>query len=63
MLGDFNARVGSDNKEWKGVLGNHGVGKTNSNGLLLLSTCTEYNLQITNTMFRQADKYKKTVLN
>ena len=60
VLGDFNARVGKSTEEWQGVLGPHGVGKQNSNGLLLLSKCMEHNLCITNTLFRQADKYKTT---
>lgn len=60
LLGDFNARVGSDYTNWNGVLGPHGMGKMNSNGLPLLSLCAENNLTITNTLFRQADKYKST---
>ncbi|CAH1233287.1 Hypp666 [Branchiostoma lanceolatum] len=60
ILGDFNARVGNNHEQWKGVIGKHGLGKANSNGLLLLSKCAEHNLVITNTMFRQANKYKTT---
>lgn len=60
LLGDFNARVGSDYTNWNGVLGPHGMGKMNSNGLLPLCLSAENNLTITNTLFRQADKYKST---
>ncbi|XP_076028443.1 uncharacterized protein LOC143017538 [Oratosquilla oratoria] len=62
LLGDFNARVGANYNNWNGVLGLHGIGRLNSNGLMLLSMCAENQLAITNTMFRQADKYKTTWL-
>ena len=60
ILGDFNARVGRDYSSWEGVLGRHGVGKINGNGLLRLSKCAEHSPCTTNTLFRMADKYKTT---
>ena len=58
IQGDFNARVGKDDEQWRGVIGKRGVEQINSKGLLLLSKCAEYNVLITNTIFRLADKYK-----
>lgn len=60
IMGDFNARVGADNASWGGVLGHHGVGQMNENGLLLLSLCKEFNLSITNTVFQQKNSRKTT---
>ncbi|CAI9734630.1 Hypothetical predicted protein [Octopus vulgaris] len=51
ILGDFNARVGSDTQFWSNV-GSHGIGKVNSNGVLLLSLCSEFDLLLTNTVFQ-----------
>ena len=42
------------------MLGSHGVGKCNANGDLLLALCSEYNLVITNTLFKHEDTHKKT---
>ena len=60
LFGDFNAHVGCDNSAWSKVIGHHGMGKENLNGTLLLSTCAQNALVITNTVFQQLNKYKTT---
>ena len=57
ILGDFKARVGKDAETWH-VLGKHGVGKLNSNDLMLLKFCIKMRFQITNNMFQMKDKFK-----
>ncbi|VDL99528.1 unnamed protein product [Schistocephalus solidus] len=42
VLVDLNACVVTDNAAWQGVLGPHGLGICNDNGLLLLRTCAEH---------------------
>jgi len=37
-VGDFNAMVGADHSEWGDIIGKHGDGTANSNGLRLLNT-------------------------
>ena len=60
LLGDFNARVGTEHLVWNKVLGQHGVGKMNNNGLRLLSLCAEHQLVITNTTFQMKNRLKTT---
>ena len=58
ILRDFNAKVGTDYQTWEGVIGSEGVGQFNSNELLLLRKCAEYELLITNTVFRLPTRRK-----
>ncbi|VDL92981.1 unnamed protein product [Schistocephalus solidus] len=60
VLGDFNACVGTDHAAWQGVLGPHGLGSCNDYGLLLLRTCAEHRLLLTNTFFRLPVRKKAT---
>ncbi|CAG9767825.1 unnamed protein product [Ceutorhynchus assimilis] len=60
LLGDLNARVGKNFNIWPNVIGTHGIGNINSNDELLLTKCFEHDLTITNTQFRQRNKYKGT---
>ncbi|VDL93198.1 unnamed protein product [Schistocephalus solidus] len=41
ILGDVNARVRTDRAAWQGVLGPHGLGGSNNNGLFPLRTCAD----------------------
>nr|VZH90250.1 unnamed protein product [Spirometra erinaceieuropaei] len=41
--------TGGDHTAWRGVLGPHGLRGSNDNGLLLLRTCAEHRLILTNT--------------
>ncbi|KAK2165111.1 hypothetical protein NP493_1382g00006 [Ridgeia piscesae] len=60
LIGDFNARIGRNNDNWPLVMGNHGIGRCNSSGELLLALCSEFELIVTNTMFKQKDQCKTT---
>nr|VZI11957.1 unnamed protein product [Spirometra erinaceieuropaei] len=60
FLDDFNERAGIDGAVWRGVLGPKGIDGCNDNGLILLRTCAEHRLLLTNTLFRLPMR-KKTI--
>nr|VZI22713.1 unnamed protein product [Spirometra erinaceieuropaei] len=60
VLDDFNARVGTHHAAWRGVLASHGHRSPNDNGLLLLLTCAEHCLMLTNTFFCLPEREKAT---
>ena len=61
LIGDFNARIGRDNDKWPLVMGKQGIGNCNSNGEFQLALCCEFELIVTNTMFKQKDERKTTL--
>ena len=60
ILGDLNARVGSDWELWPDVLGKHGTGKMNSNGFILLEFCAQNHFSIMGSMFQLPNRLKCT---
>ncbi|XP_061910695.1 craniofacial development protein 2-like [Entelurus aequoreus] len=58
LLGDFNARVGTDHDSWPSCLGKFGVGKMNENGQRLLEFCSYHDLSITNSFFQTKPQHK-----
>ncbi|VDL95438.1 unnamed protein product [Schistocephalus solidus] len=59
-LGEFNARVRTDHAPWQGVLGSRSLGSCNDNGLLLLQTCAEHRILLTNIVVRLPTREKAT---
>nr|VZI36608.1 unnamed protein product [Spirometra erinaceieuropaei] len=60
FLRDFNSRIGTDHAAWRGVLSPHGLRGSNDNFLLLLRTCAEHRLILTNTFFCLPEREKAT---
>ena len=54
IMGDFNAKVGSDNENWHDTVGKFGYGERNDIGERLLHFCASNGLFITNTCFKQS---------
>ncbi|VDL86235.1 unnamed protein product [Schistocephalus solidus] len=60
VLGDCNAHVGTDHAAWQGVLGPHGFGGCNDNGLLFLRTSADHLHLLTNVFFLIPTREKAT---
>lgn len=53
LLGDFNACMNRDAHTWKGIIGKDGVSKSNANGHMILTKCSEHGLVISSNLYRQ----------
>ena len=50
-MGDFNAKVGSDNQGYENVIGVHGLGVMNDNGERFVNACATNNIVIGGSVF------------
>ena len=60
VMGDFNARVGSDTVAWQGTIGRFGPKEWNENAVKLLEFCALNSLVVTNTMFQHRPCHQQT---
>ena len=60
VLGDLNATLGSDRREYESVLGPHSSGSRNDNGERLLDLCALHRLKITGSWFRRRNMHRWT---
>jgi hypothetical protein len=60
LTGDWNAKIGNDNTDWKSVMGKYGYGDRNERGERLLEFATVHNLYICNTRFEHKPNRKWT---
>ncbi|XP_025996626.2 uncharacterized protein LOC105203684 [Solenopsis invicta] len=60
LMGDLNAKVGSDNRGLEHIMGRCGMGTRNINGGLLQDLCLQHNLLIGGTLFPHKDIHKVT---
>jgi hypothetical protein len=60
LMGDFNAKVGSDNENLQHVMGRHGIGEINDNGERLVELCGMNEMKIGGTLFPHKPVHKVT---
>ncbi|VDP87585.1 unnamed protein product, partial [Schistosoma mattheei] len=51
LMGDFNAKVGTDNTEYEDIMGRHGLGERNENGEIFANLCAFNKLVVGGTIF------------
>jgi len=61
-MGDFNAKIGTDNNGYEEVMGTQGVGEMNENGERFADTCALNNITIRGSMFTHNMIHKTTWL-
>lgn len=59
-MGDFNAKIGSDNSSYEPVMGRHGLGEMSENGELLAEFCGNNDMVIGGSLFPHRPVHKVT---
>ena len=60
IMGDFNAKIGSDNQGYENVMGVHGLGVMNDNGERFVNACAINNIVIVGSVFTHKRIHKAT---
>ena len=60
VMGDMNAKIGSDNFGYEQNMGKHGCGEQNENGGMFCDLCQENDLVIGGSLFKHKDIHKTT---
>ena len=60
VIGDLNAKVGLDNRNWEASMGTHSEGFINENGEMFCYFCASKGLVIGETLFPQKKSHKLT---
>ena len=60
VMGDFNAKIGYDNKGYEEIMGRQGLGIKNENGELFINFCADNSLVIGGSIFQHKDIHKAT---
>ena len=60
VIGDLNAKVGSDNRNWEASMGTHGDGVINENSEMFCDFCASNELVIGGTLFPHKKSHKLT---
>ncbi|KAL3877277.1 hypothetical protein ACJMK2_035009 [Sinanodonta woodiana] len=60
VMGDFNAKIGSDNRGYEEIMGQHGLGEINDNGERFANLCATSNLVIGGSVFSHRRIHKAT---
>jgi hypothetical protein len=60
LMGDFNAKVGTDNNGLEDIMGKNGIGEKNENGEMMVELCGLHQLKIGGTLFKHKNCHKIT---